>query len=59
MHWLQQAGLFQFINKQGFKWTSCFSLILLLPNIVSSEELFSYGTSISRSLASSWYLVSS
>ena len=49
------AGLFQFINNQGFKWTSfwsfivsCCFLILLLPNIVSSEELFRYGTSISR-----------
>ena len=49
------ADLFQFINNQGFKWTSfwifivsCCSLILLLPNIVSSEELFRYGTSISR-----------
>ena len=54
MHWWLLDGLFQFINNQGFKWTSfwsfivsCCFLILLLPNIVSSEELFRYGTSIS------------
>ena len=48
MHWWLLDGLFQFINNQGFKWTSfwsfivsCCSLILVLPNIVSSEELFS------------------
>ena len=58
------AVLFQFINNQGFKsnsfWSfivSCCSLMLLLSNIVSSEELFRY-TSISgyTSLAS-WFFV--
>ena len=55
MHWWLLDGLFQFINNQGFKWTSfwsfiasCCALILLLPNIVSSKELFRHGTSISR-----------
>ena len=49
------AGLFQFNDNQGFKWTSFWSfvvsycsLILLLPNIVSSDGLFRYGASISR-----------
>ena len=54
MHLLLTADLFQFISNQGFKWNSlwsfivsCYSLILLLQNIVSSEESFRYGTSSS------------
>ena len=51
---LTAGGLFQFINNIGFKWNSFWSftvsscsLILLLPNIVSSEEIFRHGTIIS------------
>ena len=53
MHWLLLVCSIQFINNQRFKWVLfwtfiCCSLISLLPNIVSSEELYRHGTIISR-----------
>ena len=45
------AGLFSWLILKFWSFiVSCCSLILLLPNIVSSEGLFRYGTSISRCL---------